>query len=334
MALSASSDGAAGALFQSTVQAAGVDIHLLSPLAQVQLAIASIYADAPPGSVAAGDIASGTFGANIPDTGTYAFPGTVTILGALVNLSTAGAAFAFTGTTVASVADTASGAITMNANIGRGTGAVGGFVFAVPVTTSTGTTAQTLTNALVVKATTVPLVFMSGTEALPVGLITTTAGASVAQTAMVTVAVGAAAFTQLLRVNGSLATPTILLTGQVIGSTAFRGCLTASTSVTAASIVATTTEGWVASTASGAKLTFNVTPNTTTGVVAALTLDQDKTATFTGTVKCPVSTTALASLNLGNAGTAPTSPANGDMWIESNTIKVRLNGATVTVQTA
>lgn len=52
------------------------------------------------------------------------------------------------------------------------------------------------------------------------------------------------------------------------------------------------------------------------------------------TLKCMVSTTAGASLNLGNAGTAPTSPNNGDMWIESNAIKVRLNGATVTVTTS
>lgn len=81
MSLSASNDAAAGALFQSTVQAAGVDVHALGGLAQVQLAIASLYADAPPGSVAAGDIASGTFGANIPDTGTYAFPGLVTTAG-------------------------------------------------------------------------------------------------------------------------------------------------------------------------------------------------------------------------------------------------------------
>jgi hypothetical protein len=56
--------------------------------------------------------------------------------------------------------------------------------------------------------------------------------------------------------------------------------------------------------------------------------------TASGKVQCPASSTARASLNLGNAGTAPTAPADGDMWIESNTIKVRLNGATVTVTTS
>ncbi len=41
------------------------------------------------------------------------------------------------------------------------------------------------------------------------------------------------------------------------------------------------------------------------------------------------STTSQASFNLGNAGTAPTSPNNGDMWIASNQIFARLNGSTV-----
>lgn len=52
------------------------------------------------------------------------------------------------------------------------------------------------------------------------------------------------------------------------------------------------------------------------------------------TLKCMVSTTGGASINFGDAGTAPTSPNNGDAWIESDTLKIRLGGATVTVQTA
>lgn len=52
------------------------------------------------------------------------------------------------------------------------------------------------------------------------------------------------------------------------------------------------------------------------------------------TLKCMVGTTAGASINFGNGGAAPTSPNDGDAWIESNTLKLRLNGATVTVQTA
>lgn len=45
----------------------------------------------------------------------------------------------------------------------------------------------------------------------------------------------------------------------------------------------------------------------------------------------PISTTGRASLRITDAGTAPTSPVNGDMWIESNALKIRLNGATKTV---
>ncbi len=67
---------------------------------------------------------------------------------------------------------------------------------------------------------------------------------------------------------------------------------------------------------------------------AVLTIADGGLTTLTGTLQCKVSTTGGASINFGNAGTAPTSPNNGDAWIESNTLKLRLNGATVTVQTA
>lgn len=40
------------------------------------------------------------------------------------------------------------------------------------------------------------------------------------------------------------------------------------------------------------------------------------------------STTSQASLNLGNAGTAPTSPQNADVWVAGNHILTRLNGVT------
>lgn len=53
--------------------------------------------------------------------------------------------------------------------------------------------------------------------------------------------------------------------------------------------------------------------------------------TPTALVHCGASTTARASFNLGDAGTAPTSPNNGDMWIESGSFKVRLGGSTKTV---
>lgn len=53
-----------------------------------------------------------------------------------------------------------------------------------------------------------------------------------------------------------------------------------------------------------------------------------------GTLFAPASTAARASLNIGNDGTAPDTPADGDIWIESDTIKARLNGATVTITTS
>lgn len=43
------------------------------------------------------------------------------------------------------------------------------------------------------------------------------------------------------------------------------------------------------------------------------------------------STTSQASLNLGNAGTAPTSPNNSDVWVSANEIFARLNGVTTQI---
>ncbi len=278
--LATNSDASAGALFHSVVQSTGLNLTNLTEIGAIQLAVAQLYTDEPPGSVSAADVASGTFGANIPDVGAYGFPGVLNLLGATVNLSTAGAAFAFTGTTVAAVADTASGAITFNANIGRGTGAVGGFVFAVPVTTSTGTTAQTLTNALVVKATTVAQVWAAGADATASGIFSTSTPGLIANSLLGVVRAASAVSLALTRVEGTLAAPTIVGNAATLGTIGFRGAMTASTIFAGATISAITTEAWVASTSGGTKLVFSVTPNTTAAAVAALTLDQDKSATF------------------------------------------------------
>lgn len=95
----------------------------------------------------------------------------------------------------------------------------------------------------------------------------------------------------------------------VTGNSTITGTLGGLTGLTVASGGATITAGGLTITAGGQTITA-------------------------GKLQCAVSTTAAASLNLGNAGTAPTSPANGDLWIESNTIKARLNGATVTITTS
>ncbi len=221
----------------------------------------------------------------LADLATFFASGTVPVtLLSPTTLGSLGAAFTIQGTTVASVADTASGAITLNANIGRGTGAVGGWAFAVPLTTSTGTTAQTLANALVIKATTVQQVFAAGADATATGIISTTNASLTAQTNLNVVrasaTAGLAPALNLVRMEGTLAAPTIILNTDILGNILFRGAMTAATAVTGASVVATATEAWVASTSAGTKLVFNVTPNTTATAVAALTLDQDKSATF------------------------------------------------------
>ncbi len=79
MTLTASSDASAGALFQSTAAKFGISIQSLGQLAQLQLVLASIMTDEPPGAVAAGDIAAGTFGSGIPDSGAYLFPSAITV---------------------------------------------------------------------------------------------------------------------------------------------------------------------------------------------------------------------------------------------------------------
>lgn len=124
---------------------------------------------------------TGTIGIGTVSTGIVTITPAVTLAGATVTLSTAGAASAIAGTTVASASDVASGAITVKGHIGRGTGAVGGIIFQVPVTTGSGTTAQTLTTVLTLSATTTVAATFAGaltvgTTLLATGLITATAG--------------------------------------------------------------------------------------------------------------------------------------------------------------
>lgn len=47
-----------------------------------------------------------------------------------------------------------------------------------------------------------------------------------------------------------------------------------------------------------------------------------------GKLDLDASTTTQASLNLGH-GTAPTSPVNGDIWVTSAGLYVRVDGSTV-----
>lgn len=70
-----------------------------------------------------------------------------------LTLGSAGAASSINGR-AASGTDTASGSTTFNANVGTGSGAVGGYVFKVPITHGSDSVAQTLTEVLKLDATT------------------------------------------------------------------------------------------------------------------------------------------------------------------------------------
>lgn len=80
--------------------------------------------------------------------------GNLTAAGTTITFGAAGAANNIAGTTTALTPDAASGATTVKANIGTGAGAVGGFIFQVPVTHASDSIAQTLTTALTIGATT------------------------------------------------------------------------------------------------------------------------------------------------------------------------------------
>lgn len=133
---------------------------------------------------AAGNVTRGTFGGNIPDTGDYAFPAALTVAGTSLSLSTAGVASAISGTTKVGT-NQASGALTVNGHVGTGTGAVGGIVFKIPVTTGSGATAQTLTTVLTLSATTTVASTFAGPLAIT-GALTGVTTAAISSTATVT----------------------------------------------------------------------------------------------------------------------------------------------------
>lgn len=73
-------DAGAAAVLQSAASASGLDVSGLSPIGQLQLVGANLLRSDPTTvSVPAGDVSSGTFGANIPDTGAYVFPSSITV---------------------------------------------------------------------------------------------------------------------------------------------------------------------------------------------------------------------------------------------------------------
>jgi hypothetical protein len=91
---------------------------------------------------------------------------------------------------------------------------------------------------------------------------------------------------------------------------------------------AVSASGTISSSSMPGEIRFYTTPDTTVIPVLALTLAQDKSATFTGLLTTVASATGSAGLNLPH-GAAPSSPVNGDVWTTTAGVFARVNGTTV-----
>lgn len=110
---------------------------------------------------------------------------------------------------------------------------------------------------------------------------------------------------RLIRVNGTLASPTALTNAQTFGDLVFDGQYdtTPGDIKNGAVIAAQATAAWTSSSAGGAKLVFQTLPNGSATIVTALTLDQDQSATFAGAVS------GITTLAIGGALSGVTSLA-------------------------
>ena len=89
---------------------------------------------------------------------------------------------------------------------------------------------------------------------------------------------------RVTKFRGTYSSPQVPQSGDSLGRFEFAGyCTTSANGQVGVSLEGITTEMWGA-TALGSKLQFKVTPNTTTTPVLALTIDQDKSATFASSV--------------------------------------------------
>lgn len=96
----------------------------------------------------------------------------------------------------------------------------------------------------------------------------------------------------LVKARGTESSPSVPVSGDTLGSLLYRGWKAADTLYSGAQIQSFATETW-SSTAGGSKLLFWTTPNTTQTATLALTLDQDQSATFPGTVQAQSPTAGL-----------------------------------------
>lgn len=110
--------------------------------------------------------------------------------------------------------------------------------------------------------------------------------------------------------------------GSRLGSMNFGGAYdNTSTISNSAGFAAFATENW-SSTAKGTKLVLSVTPNTTSGIQTALTIDQDKSATFTGALSAPSLTLTTTPLAVSSGGTGASTLTNHGVLIGQGTSAV------------
>lgn len=110
-------NSAAASGLVSNAAAAGLDLSGLQPMAQLQSAVANLLLSDPSTvNVPAGNILSGTFGANKTggaDTGTYTFPGALAIAGALTGVTTGAFSGAVSTADLTATTGTFSGAVSL-----------------------------------------------------------------------------------------------------------------------------------------------------------------------------------------------------------------------------
>lgn len=116
------------------------------------------------------------------------------------------------------------------------------------------------------------------------------------------------------RAEGTNAAKTITTTNVILGGIGFRGYDgSAYTTSNNAVIQCRASSNWVAGSSYGTQLVFNVTADGATAAATALTISNDKTATFTGSVVAPVIT-----VNAGSPGAVTASTVSDDLVIQND----------------
>ncbi len=119
--------------------------------------------------------------------------------------------------------------------------------------------------------------------------------------------------------NGPIATAA----DQRLGVFVF-GSINGTSAINCATVGAYSAQAHTAGSAQGTYLAFFTVPNGSTTLTERVRIEEHGRTTF------KASTTSGASINIPS-GTAPTSPANGDIWSDGSNLLVRLGGVTYTI---